>query len=61
MIKKGIFYLILTLLIVSAGIVVNAQYTQKSGFKSRKAKQVPVESFNHTDIGNPAIAGTVKV
>jgi len=27
----------------------------------RKAKLVPVKNFKHTDIGNPAIAGTVSV
>jgi len=61
MFKKGIYYSIFTLLILSAGSVVTAQDNQKSALKSKKARPVPVESFKHSDIGNPAIAGTVKV
>lgn len=49
------------LMIVSAGPFVNAQNNQKSTLNSTKTKPVPVESFKHSDIGNPAIAGTVKV
>lgn len=61
MFKKCIYYSILTLMIVSVGPFVNAQNNQKSTLNSTKTKPVPVESFKHSDIGNPAIAGTVKV
>lgn len=61
MLKKGIYYAIFTLLIMSTGPFTTAQDNQKSALISKKAKPVPVESFKHTDIGNPAIAGTVKV
>jgi len=39
----------------------SAQDIQKSTIKSKKGKPVPVENFKHTDIGNPAISGTVTV
>lgn len=61
MFKKCIYYSILTLMIVSVAPFVNAQNNQKSTLNSTKTKPVPVESFKHSDIGNPAIAGTVKV
>lgn len=48
-------------MIVSVAPFVNAQNNQKSTLNSTKTKPVPVESFKHSDIGNPAIAGTVKV
>ena len=60
MIKKVVYYSIFTLLILSAGSDATAQNNQKSASKSKKTKPVPVENFKHTDIGNPAIAGTVK-
>jgi len=49
--KKNLYILITMFLFVS---VSNAQ-------NNLKAKPVPVKSFNHTDIGNPVIAGTVTV
>jgi hypothetical protein len=61
MYKKSIIYSISAFLIISTGPVVTAQDNQKSVLKSEKIKPVPVESFKHTDIGNPAIAGIVKV
>lgn len=45
------------LLILSAGNMGNAQ----SVLITRKVNPIPVENFKHTDIGNPAITGTVKV
>jgi len=59
MIKKVVYYSIFTLLILSAGSDAAAQ-NQKSALKTKRATPVPVESFKHTDIGNPAIAGTVN-
>jgi hypothetical protein len=61
MIKKGYRLFILTLLIASAGTVLFAQNNQNSGLKSNKAKPIPVKSFKNSDIGNPAIAGTVII
>ena len=52
MIRKTFYYSTLAILIFSTGSVVTAP---------QKVTPVPVENFKHTDIGNPAIAGTVKV
>jgi len=61
MLKKTIYFPIFTFLILSLGVIVNAQDIQSTTLKSKKAKLVPVEIFNHLDIGNPAIAGTVNI
>jgi hypothetical protein len=61
MIKKAIFYSVFMILISSSGILLNAQNNAKPIMKTNKIKPVKVEAFNHTDIGNPAIAGTIKV
>lgn len=55
MIKKVLLYPVFLLLIVSASNVGIAQ----SSLITKKVKPIPVENFKHTDIGNPAIAGTV--
>jgi hypothetical protein len=60
MIKKVVYYSIFTLLILCTSSDATAQ-NQESALKTKKATPVPVESFKHTDIGNPAIAGTVNV
>ena len=60
MLRKTICYSILVLLI-SAGTLVAAQENQKSPTKSKEARPVPVESFKHADVGNPAIKGTVRI
>jgi hypothetical protein len=60
MFRKTIIFLILTS-VMSAADIVTAQDNQNSYVKTRKAKPVPVESFKNSDIGNPAIAGTVKI
>lgn len=52
MIKKSTSISILTLLLISASTSVIAQISQKS---------IPLKNFKHSDIGNPAIAGTVKI
>ena len=57
MTKKSVFYLSLMILILTSGNDITAQ----SALKSVKTKPVQVESFKHTDIGNPAIVGTVTV
>lgn len=54
MFKKGFYYSILTILLISVSCLLTAQETQKS-------VPLSVEKFKHTDIGYPLIAGTVKV
>jgi hypothetical protein len=61
MIKKTIIYSILILMTVITGPVVSAQNNQKSASPLLKNKAIPLASFKHGDIGNPSIAGTVKV
>lgn len=61
MIKKIICFSILALMFVSAGTIAIAQSNQKSISNSMKSNAIPIASFKHSDIGNPAIAGTVKV
>jgi hypothetical protein len=61
MIKKSIYTSILTILILSSGCVLSAQDNQKPLLKSKKAVPVPVVSFKHSDIGNPALSGAVKL
>jgi hypothetical protein len=50
------------LLLLSAGFCnfVKSQNNPKPDMKTKKAILIPVESFKHSDIGNPAIAGSVK-
>jgi hypothetical protein len=61
MIKKTICYSILTLILTTSGALLTAQDNKKSDMKTTKIKPVPAETFKHTDVGNPAIAGTVKI
>lgn len=61
MLKKVIYFSILALLILSAGIIAFAQDKQKLVSNSIKNQAISLASFKHSDIGNPAIAGTVKV
>ena len=60
MFRKTIYYLILAL-IMSTGTLGNAQDNSASAVKSNKVIPVPVENFKHSDIGNPAIAGSVNI
>jgi hypothetical protein len=60
MFKKPVNYLILSLFIIT-GILVSARDNQNSSVKTKKAEPIPVESFKHSDIGNPSITGTVKM
>ena len=61
MIRKSVFYSALVLLILIVSTFVTAQDNQKSSEKSYKIKPLSVNTFKHTDIGNPAIPGTVEV
>ena len=60
MLRKTTYYLILSL-IMCTGNLVSAQENQNSVVNPKKVKSIPVENFKHSDIGNPAIAGTVKI
>ena len=61
MLKKVIYFSILALLILSVGIIAFAQDKQKLVSNSIKNQAISLASFKHSDIGNPAIVGTVKV
>ncbi len=61
MIKKFICFSFLTLMIECVGTVVFAQDNQKNNSNSMKIQPIPLTSFKHSDIGNPAITGTAKV
>lgn len=60
MFRKTIYSLI-TVLTFSTGTLLRAQDANQTAVKSKKAEPIPIESFKHSDIGNPAIAGTVKI
>lgn len=59
--KKCTNFLILALLILISGTNSIAQTNQKSASNTFKNKAIPPGTFKHRDIGNPSIAGTVKV
>jgi len=57
MTRKIFHYSILTLMIVSMNTVLSAQ----TDLITKNLKKLPMESFKHSDVGNPVIAGTVKI
>lgn len=61
MIKKDIFYSTVILLLVITGPIVFAQDNKKLNSNSMKSKPIPLSGFKHRDLGNPSIAGTIKV
>jgi hypothetical protein len=61
MIKKRIIYSVVILLSVITVSNAFAQTNQKSASTPLKSKAIALTSFKHRDIGNPSIAGTVKV
>jgi regulation of enolase protein 1 (concanavalin A-like superfamily) len=61
MIRKNVIYSSVILLLVVTGPIVFAQDNQKLNSTSMKAQPIPLSSFKHCDVGNPAITGTVKV
>jgi hypothetical protein len=61
MIKKSIIYSIVILLSVITGSILSAQDNKKSNSNLQKNHPIPLAAFKHRDIGNPSIAGTVKV
>jgi hypothetical protein len=61
MFKKNYPFIFLTLIIACAGVISVAQENTNSNLKTKKFKPLRIESFKHSDIGNPAIAGTVSI
>jgi hypothetical protein len=61
MFNKIFYKIIMTFMFIGSTILLSAQMSKNSSLKTTKMTPVSVESFKHTDIGNPAIAGTVKV
>jgi len=59
--KKNYIYSIVILAFVIAAPVLSAQSKQKSPSNSVSGKAILPTAFKHIDIGNPAIAGTVKI
>ncbi len=57
--KKPVHLYTLALLTLIFSTVCSAQNANVTPIKSKKGKSVPLDSFKHTDIGNPSIAGTV--
>jgi regulation of enolase protein 1 (concanavalin A-like superfamily) len=57
MIKNKFNFIILILLISSNTTLMTAQ----SDLSTEKTKPIPVKSFSHADIGNPAIKGTANI
>jgi hypothetical protein len=61
MLKKIYAFSFLTLIIACAGTTLVAQENTNSDLKTKKIKPVRIETFKHSDIGNPTLAGTVNV
>jgi hypothetical protein len=61
MIKKSVFYSVVILMLVIIESTVFSQDNQKSNSTSMKTQPIPLSSFKHNDVGNPAIAGTDKI
>jgi len=59
MFNKTIYLIVPFIMII--GTIGSAQDNQNSVVKSIEAKSIPVDSFKHSDIGNPAIAGSVNI
>jgi hypothetical protein len=59
MLRKSICISTFAFLLFSAAPELNAGNIQKTDTKHQKVKLIPMKSFQHTDVGNPAIAGTV--
>ncbi len=57
MIKRAIPFLFFTMLMLCTCTLLDAQNKKETPFL---ALPIPVEKFKHSDIGNPAIEGTVK-
>jgi hypothetical protein len=61
MLRKNFLPSALSLLILFTGILSAQNNSQIPVQKTRKIKLLNTEDFKHTDVGNPAIAGTVNV
>jgi hypothetical protein len=61
MFNKRFYQTVKTLLLISSTSMLPAQKSINSSLKTTGMTPVSAESFKHSDIGNPAITGTVKV
>jgi hypothetical protein len=61
MLRKNSLTAAISLLILSTGILSAQNNSQIPVQKTSKIKLLKTEDFKHTDVGNPAIAGTVTV
>lgn len=61
MIKKGYFHSLVILALIASAHVAYSQVSQKPASTSVKSKAILLAGFKHLDIGNPSIAGTVKI
>jgi regulation of enolase protein 1 (concanavalin A-like superfamily) len=61
MIKKANYYFVVMLLIAITGPILSGQQNQKSDASPLKVQPIPLAGFKHCDIGNPSIAGIVKI
>jgi hypothetical protein len=61
MLKKTFFRLMIVILISSSGLQLQSQDASKSVTSKNKQTSVPLKNFKHADIGNPSIAGNVKI
>jgi len=61
MLRKNASAAIISLLIISTGTLFAQDYNQIPIQITSKIKFLKTEDFKHTDVGNPAIAGTVTV
>jgi hypothetical protein len=57
--KRFIYYIVILSIIITPDTF--AQMNQKSASTQLKSKAIVVSSFKHRDIGNPSLAGTVKI
>jgi hypothetical protein len=61
MYKKASRLLLIGILSMSSVVLLSSLSFQNTKTKPDKVKLIPIKTFKHTDIGNPAIAGTVTV
>jgi hypothetical protein len=61
MIKKGIIYSVVIVLVLISGQSGIAQVSQKPASKTSTPKPMSLSAFKHADIGNPSIAATDKI
>jgi len=61
MVRKNTFKVAISILILFAGILSAQDKSPEPVQKTSKSELIKTEVFKHTDVGNPAIGGTVSV